>query len=110
MPGFMGKKMCPDLTFIRPNKEKYKKVSEDEFKPILREYDPKLESIGLDEANLDITDYLIKNGLDHAEGRIFIAQKIRSTIKEKMKMTSSIGIACNKMLAKMCSELDKPDG
>ena len=37
--------------------EKYKKVSDEEFKPILREYDYKLESIGLDEANLDITEY-----------------------------------------------------
>jgi DNA polymerase kappa len=72
MPGFMGKKMCPDLHFIRPNKDKYKKVSDEEFKPILREYDDKLESVGLDEANIDVTDYLIQNGLDHAEGRIFI--------------------------------------
>jgi DNA polymerase kappa len=59
MPGFMGKKMCPELTFIRPNKEKYKRVSDEEFKPILREYDERLESIGLDEANIDITEYLI---------------------------------------------------
>ena len=55
MPGFMGKKLCPGLVFVRPNKEKYKQVSEQEFMRILREYDPGLESIGLDEANLDVT-------------------------------------------------------
>ncbi len=36
--------------------------------------------------------------------------RIRNTIREQMKMTSSVGIACNKMLAKICSEIDKPDG
>ncbi len=58
MPGFMGKKLCPSLVFVKPDKEKYKRVSDNEFKMILKEYDDKLESIGLDEANLDITDYL----------------------------------------------------
>lgn len=58
MPGFMGKKLCPALVFVKSDKEKYKRVSENEFKVILREYDPYLESIGLDEANLDITEYL----------------------------------------------------
>jgi nucleotidyltransferase/DNA polymerase involved in DNA repair len=38
------------------------------------------------------------------EGRMFVAEKIRAAIKSEMKMTSSIGIACNKMLAKICSE------
>eukprot|EP00347_Sterkiella_histriomuscorum_P000280 403376484 len=110
MPGFMGKKLCPTLVFIRPNKDKYRKVSDTEFKAILREYDDKLESIGLDEANLDITDFLQKNGMDCPEGRIFVAEKIREQIKTKMQMTSSVGIASNKMLAKICSELNKPNG
>ena len=61
MPGFMGKKLCPGLIFVKPNKDKYKKVSDQEFKVILKEFDDKLESIGLDEANLDITEYLQKN-------------------------------------------------
>jgi len=110
MPGFLAKQLCPSLIFIKPNKEKYKKVSDEEFKTILREYDEKLESVGFDEANLDITDYLQSNGLDHPEGRIYIGQKIRQAVKEKMNMTCSVGIACNKMLAKICSELDKPNG
>lgn len=77
MPGFLGKKLCPKLVFIRCNKDKYARISENEFMRILREYDPKLESQGLDEANLDVTDYLIENDMDSHEGKIFLGQKIR---------------------------------
>jgi DNA polymerase kappa len=77
MPGFMGKQLCPELYFIKADLEKYKKVSETEFKVILKEYDNKLESKGFDEANLDITDYLIKNNLNSTEGRLYLAEKIR---------------------------------
>ena len=69
-----------------------------------------MESVGLDEANLDVTDYLRENGMDSPEGRIFLGQKIREDIKNNMDMTSSLGIAPNKMLAKICSEEDKPNG
>jgi len=72
MPGFMGKQLCPQLVFIKSDKVKYKRISEEEFIPILKQYDSKLESIGLDEANLDVTDYLRENGLDCPEGRIFL--------------------------------------
>ena len=58
MPGFKGKKLCPNLIFVKSDKDKYKKISETEFKVILKRYDPFLESIGFDEANLDITEYL----------------------------------------------------
>lgn len=102
--------MCPNLVFIRPNKEKYTRISDYEFMFLLKEFDERLESQGLDEANLDVTDYLVENGLNCPEGRMFLGQKIRQTITEKMKMTCSAGIGCNKMLAKICSELDKPNG
>lgn len=58
MPGFLGKKMCPSLVFIRSDKAKYAEISEGEFLNALRPYDASLESCGLDEANLDVTDYL----------------------------------------------------
>ena len=110
MPGFLGKQMCPHLVFIRANKEKYTRISDYEFMYLLKNFDERLESQGLDEANLDVTDYLIENGLNSPEGRMFLGQKIRQTIAEKMQMTCSAGLACNKMLAKICSELDKPNG
>lgn len=72
MPGFMGKQLCPALVFVKSDKEKYTRISNEEFLPILRQYDPHLESVGLDEANLDVTNYLKQNGMDCPEGRIFL--------------------------------------
>ena len=109
VPAFIGKKLCPELIVLAPNYTKYRAANE-EFIEVLKQYDPCLETIGLDEANLDITDYLQKNELDDEMGRIFVANKIRADIKDKTKMTASCGIACNKMLAKICSDMNKPDG
>lgn len=72
MPGFLGKQMCPHLVFIRANKEKYTRISDYEFMYLLKNFDERLESQGLDEANLDVTDYLIENGLNSPEGRMFL--------------------------------------
>ena len=94
---------------MKPNFTKYKEASK-QFKSVLYKYDPKFEEIGLDEANLDVTDYIKSQNLNDALGRIFLAQKIRAEIKETTKMTASCGIGCNKMLAKICSDINKPDG
>lgn len=72
MPGFIGRRLCPHLVFIKPNYPKYREASE-HFKRVLCPFDPKLESCGLDEANLDLTDYLVDNKLDFDLGRIFVA-------------------------------------
>ena len=79
MPGFIGRKLCPHLVFVKPNYKKYREIS-DEFRKVLAEYDQKLEAVGLDEANLDLTDYLKENDLDHDLGRIFVAREIREKI------------------------------
>jgi len=71
IPGFIGRKLCPHLVFVKPNYAKYRQVS-DEFKKVLAFYDPRLESVGLDEANLDLTEYLAENGLDNDLGRIYL--------------------------------------
>ena len=62
MPGFLAKQMCPNLIFIKSDKGKYKRITENELLPILRKYDSKLSTLGLDEANLDVTNYLEANG------------------------------------------------
>ena len=66
MPGFIAKKLCPDLVFVGHNFKKYKEVAKI-FKSILQEYDPGYESMGLDEANLDLTSYLMDHGLNENE-------------------------------------------
>ena len=100
MPTFIAKKLCDNLLIVRPNFVRYKEIS-DEMKTILREYDPDLESWGLDEANIDITEYLKKNSIDHSLGRLYVGNKIRRTIFERIEMTCSVGISWNKMLAKV---------
>ncbi len=109
MPVFIGKKLCPDIVLLKANYPLYRKVSQ-EFKDILSKYDQDLESQGLDEGSIDATDFLRINGMDQIEGRIFLGTKIRKEIFEKTQLTASCGIACNKMLAKICSGIKKPNG
>ena len=109
MPGFIGQKICKDLVFIKPNYPKYKMVAT-QFRQIAASYDEDFESLGLDEVDIDVTQYLKCNGLDSEEGCIFLGQKIRAEIQEKTNLTASLGIACNKLLAKICGAVNKPDG
>lgn len=110
MPGFIARKLCPNLVFRECNFSKYKEASSI-FKRILEEYDPNYESMGLDEANLDLTNYLITNGLMNDEENIQnLALEIRTRIHEATQLTCSAGISCNKMLAKICTDMNKPNG
>ena len=60
MPGFIGKKLCPELIFVPCHYEKYREVSM-VFKEIVEQYDPDFESMGLDETNLDVTKHCLAN-------------------------------------------------
>ena len=109
MPGFIGRKLCPQMILIEPRCELYRDISM-QFKEILKKYDYQIEGTGLDEGTIDVTDYLEANNINHKEGRIFLASRIRKEIKESTKLTCSCGIAPNKMMAKICSNYKKPDG
>ncbi|NXC74080.1 POLK polymerase, partial [Anhinga anhinga] len=172
MPGFIAKKLCPHLTIVPLNFEKYGKVSK-EVREILTEYDPSFMPMGLDEAYLNITEHLeerlnwsedkrrffLNTGStteknkgdismsaklnedgyssspvlfedstplmdDHPEQRdlsvensvVFgtsaeeVVKEIRFRIEQKTQLTASAGIAPNTMLAKMCSDHNKPNG
>ena len=109
MPGFIARKLCPQLVFVSANFSKYRAVSI-VFKEILEQYDPEFESMGLDEANLDVTEYCLNHGITTDDGKQGLAQEIRSKIKDATKLTCSAGIACNSMLAKICTDFKKPDG
>jgi len=109
MPGFIAQKLCPDLIFVDINFKKYNEVSK-VFKSILEDYDPNYESMGCDEASVDITDYLRSTEQDNDEGREKVAMEIRTRINEATRLTCSAGVACNKMLAKICSDMNKPNG
>ncbi|NWY69110.1 POLK polymerase, partial [Erithacus rubecula] len=172
MPGFIAKRLCPHLTIVPLNFEKYSKVSK-EVREILAEYDPNFMPMGLDEAYLNITEHLEerlnwpeerrrfffntesttgidKDGMnmsakfnkaevssspvlfeddtslmdDNLEQRglsvensvVFgtsaeeVVKEIRFRIEQKTQLTASAGIAPNTMLAKMCSDRNKPNG
>ncbi|NWW23228.1 POLK polymerase, partial [Falcunculus frontatus] len=172
MPGFIAKRLCPHLTIVPLNFEKYSKVSK-EVREVLAEYDPNFMPMGLDEAYLNITEHLQerlnwpedrrrfffstesttridKDGMNMSarfnEGEVSsspvlfedntslmdddfeqrglsaknsvvfgtsaeeVVKEIRFRIEQKTQLTASAGIAPNTMLAKMCSDRNKPNG
>ncbi|NWU89163.1 POLK polymerase, partial [Upupa epops] len=169
MPGFIAKKLCPHLTIVPLNFEKYGKVSK-EVREILSEYDPKFMPMGLDEAYLNITEHLeerltwpedrrrfffdtegitgkgnddkskfnenvyssspvlfedntptvdnsdeqgtqsVENSVVFGTSADEVVKEIRFRIEQKTQLTASAGIAPNMMLAKMCSDRNKPNG
>ena len=62
MPGYIGKQLCPQLVLVPCNMAKYAEVAQD-FRAIIEQYDPEFESMGLDEAHLDVTDYCEANDI-----------------------------------------------
>jgi len=82
----------------------------DVFREIIAEYDPNYETMGLDEAKLDVTEYLQTNDLDNPEGRQELARTIRRRVYDATKLTCSAGIGPNRMLAKIGSDENKPNG
>ncbi|CAG9311916.1 unnamed protein product [Blepharisma stoltei] len=109
MPGFIGQRLCPDLIFVPPNFSKYHCEGE-KIREIFKEYDQSFESLGLDEASLWVTPVLKDRGLDTHEGRQALANEIREKIFTSTQLTASAGIASNKLLAKMATEINKPNG
>ena len=109
MPGYIGVQLCPELMLIPPNYQKYQAVSKI-FRDIVAEYDPEFVSLGLDEVNMDVTDFLIANDINNEEGKQELAQRIRTRVFESTRLTCSAGIAPNRMLAKICSDWNKPNG
>ncbi len=97
-------KICPKGMFLPVDSEKYSQVS-DEIYEIFYEFTPKVEMISVDEAFLDIT------GSHHLfGGPLETCKLLKSRIKEKTKLTASVGLATTKMVAKIASDIDKPDG
>ena len=109
MPGFIAMKLCPQLKLVQHHYTKYKNESI-KIMNILEEYDMFIESMGLDEAYLDLTDYCKNKKIYTKEGIMEVANEIKKKIFEETKLTCSCGIACNKTLAKICSDYNKPNG
>jgi DNA polymerase-4 len=104
MPSVIAKRLCPDLVFVKHNFERYKEISSSVFE-IFREYTDIIEPLSIDEAFLDVTEDKMKIG-----SATVIAKKIRHEIKFRTGLTASAGVSVNKFLAKIASEINKPDG
>ena len=109
MPGFIAIKLCPELKLVEPHFYRYKEESM-KIMELLEEYDICIESMGLDEAYIDLTDYCKNNKIFTKEGIIEVVNEIKKKIFDKTQLTCSCGIACNKTLAKICSDYNKPNG
>ena len=99
-----AKKRCPEVIFIRPRFDLYRAVSA-EIREIFLQYTPKVEPLSLDEAYLDVTGCRLFGGI-----ATDIARDIKRRILEKTRLTGSAGVSYNKFLAKIASDMNKPDG
>jgi DNA polymerase IV len=104
MPSKHARQLCPHLIFVRPRFEVYKQVSV-QIRNIFSRYTDLIEPLSLDEAYLDVTqDKLSINSA------LEIATRIKAEIKQELQLTASAGVSVNKFLAKIASDLRKPDG
>src|SRR3979490_1473812 len=104
MPMREALRLCPEAIVVHPRMLRYKEVSEQVF-AIFREFTPLVEGLSLDEAFLDVTSS--QQLLGSAES---IGGEIRRRIRKRTGLTAAGGSAPNKLLAKIASDLNKPDG
>ena len=104
MPASIARRKCPQLIFVKPRFKAYKEVSK-QIRAIFEKYTDLVEPLSLDEAFLDVTHN--KQGLKSA---IYIAMQIRKEIFEATQLTASAGVSINKFVAKIASDINKPDG
>ncbi|WP_315581680.1 DNA polymerase IV [Prevotella jejuni] len=99
-----AKRRCPQLIVVPTHFEKYKEVSQ-QIHAVFHEYTDLVEPISLDEAFLDVTEN--KKGIELA---VDIAKEIKQKILERTSLTASAGVSFNKLLAKIASDMRKPNG
>jgi len=104
MPMVEARRRCPVGIFLPPNMDKYAQTS-DQIRHIFEAFSPIIEPLSMDEAFLDVTGmkYLYPDITD-------IPRQIKERIKRELDLTASAGLAANKFLAKLASDLQKPDG
>ncbi len=103
-PMSIAARRCPEAVVVRPHGARYAAASRQVF-AIFGDVTPLVEGLSIDEAFLDVT------GTERLHGTaVEVAQGIRARIRAEVGITASVGVAPNKFLAKLASDLDKPDG
>jgi DNA polymerase-4 len=104
MPSLRARRVCPEAVFVPPDFESYRAYS-NRFREVLLAHSPAIEPLSLDEAFLDVSGGTLLFGSPLA-----IAKRIRATVRDELALTASVGVAPNKLLAKLASTQAKPDG
>ncbi|WVR06908.1 hypothetical protein IAU60_003944 [Kwoniella sp. DSM 27419] len=105
MAGFIAKKLCPHIILTKLNFDLYIAASKS-VREVLLQYDENLMMASLDEGYLNITPYMSSHNMTASE----VVTQIRAEVEAKTQLTMSAGIAPNRMLAKICSDKNKPNG
>ncbi len=104
MPGWKARELCPDLIFVKPRFEAYKEVSR-QIRAIFKRYTDLIEPLSLDEAYLDVTSNFINEPI-----ATVVAERIKDDIFNETQLTASAGVSYCKFLAKIASDMQKPNG
>lgn len=104
MPSSHAFRLCPQAIFVTPRFDAYQEAS-NAIRKIFAQYTSLIEPLSLDEAYLDVSDISLCKG-----SATLMAQEIKEKIKQKTQLTASAGVSYNKFLAKIASDMDKPDG
>ncbi|NRF40008.1 DNA polymerase IV [Pedobacter sp. LMG 31643] len=104
MPSIQALQLCPEIIFVRPRFEAYKAVSI-HIREIFSRYTDLIEPLSLDEAYLDVTEDKLNIG-----SALEIAKQIKQAIKDELNLTASAGVSSGKFVAKIASDMNKPDG
>ena len=105
MPMFEARRLCPQATIVPPNMAKYAGVAR-QVREIMFALTPMVEPVSIDEAFMDLSGTERLHGMSAAKSLARFAQ----TVERELKITISVGLSCNKFLAKIASDLDKPRG
>jgi len=105
MPMFEALRLCPQAKVVRPNFEKYAKAGR-EVRKMMLALTPLVEPLSIDEAFLDLSGTARLHGMSPAKA----LARFAADVERNLKITVSIGLSCNKFLAKVASDLDKPRG
>jgi DNA polymerase IV (DinB-like DNA polymerase) len=112
MPISRAWQLCREAHYILPDHNLYGQVSKRVMK-ILGQFSPRMEQVSIDEAYLDFTDdpvVAILSGAERTHAIHFLAQAIKTKVKEKERITCSIGVSNSKIVAKIVTDMNKPDG
>jgi DNA polymerase-4 len=105
MPMFEARRLCPQATVVPPDFDKYARASR-EVRKLMLELTPQVEPLSIDEAFMDLAGTERLHGMSPAKALARFAKRVEQTVG----ITVSIGLSCNKFLAKVASDLDKPRG